>query len=178
MGTHRPLVFFVYCVYFVVASFFHGPRYMSIAKHHAEWLSLIEVSGPFLSLPVLVQKFPQGLDNHDPDHFRLLRQVHEEWEDNQRGEKPDRAIHNQWIKWNLCNTLDLEEALVEGQDIPQTLKSELPEHGETLRPDMVVMRPGGEKPRLLIQTYPLKQGLSRVVEGSEIVAVVAHAGEG
>jgi len=138
---------------------------MSIAKHHAEWLSLIEVSGPFLSLPVLVQKFPQGLDNHDPDHFRLLRQVHEEWEDNQRGEKPDRAIHNQWIKWNLCNTLDLEEALVEGQDIPQTLKSELPEHGETLRPDMVVMRPGGEKPRLLIQTYPLKQGLSRVVEG-------------
>ena len=110
---------------------------MSIAKHHAEWLSLIEVSGPFLSLPVLVQKFPQGLDNHDPDHFRLLRQVHEEWEDNQRGEKPDRAIHNQWIKWNLSNTLDLDGALVEGQDIPQTLKSALPEHGETLRLDSI-----------------------------------------
>lgn len=138
---------------------------MSIAKHHAEWLSLIEVSGPFLSLPVLVQKFPQGLDNHDPDHFRLLRQVHEEWEDNQQGDKPDRAIQNQWIKWNLCNTLDLQEALVEGQEIPQTLKSELPEHGETLRPDMIVTRPGGDKPRLLIQTYPLRQGLSRVVEG-------------
>ena len=30
---------------------------------------------------------------------------------------------------------------------------------------MVVMRPGGEKPRLLIQTYPFRQGLSRVVEG-------------
>ena len=28
---------------------------MSIAKHHAEWLSLIEVSGPFLSLPVLTR---------------------------------------------------------------------------------------------------------------------------
>ena len=138
---------------------------MSIARHHAEWLSLIEISGPFLSLPVLVQKFPQGLENHDPDHFRLLRQVHEEWEDNQRGEKPDRAIHNQWIKWILCNTLDLEESLVEGQNIPQTLKSELPEHGEILRPDMIVMRPGSEKPRLLIQTYPLQQRLSRVVEG-------------
>ena len=33
---------------------------MTIAKHHAEWLSLIEVSGPFLSLPVLVQRFPAG----------------------------------------------------------------------------------------------------------------------
>ena len=138
---------------------------MSIAKHHAEWLSLVEVSGPFLSLPVLMQWFPQGLENHDPDHFRLLRQVHEEWEDNQLGDKPDRAIHSQWIKWNFTNTLDLEESLIEGQQIPQTLKSELPEHGETLRPDMVVMRPGGEKPRLLIQVYPLKQKLSRVVEG-------------
>jgi len=32
---------------------------MSIAKHHAEWLSLIEVSGPFLSLPLIVQRFSQ-----------------------------------------------------------------------------------------------------------------------
>jgi hypothetical protein len=27
---------------------------MSIARHHAEWLSLLDVSGPFLSLPVLL----------------------------------------------------------------------------------------------------------------------------
>jgi hypothetical protein len=30
---------------------------MSIARHHAEWLSLIETSGPFLSLPVLDMDF-------------------------------------------------------------------------------------------------------------------------
>ena len=47
---------------------------MSIAKHHAEWLSLIEVSGPFLSLPVLVQRFPQGMDTHDLEHAKALRQ--------------------------------------------------------------------------------------------------------
>ena len=34
---------------------------MSIAKHHAEWLSLIKVSGPFLSLPLIVQSFSQGV---------------------------------------------------------------------------------------------------------------------
>ena len=138
---------------------------MSIARHHAEWLSLIAVSGPFLSLPVLVEKFPQGLDAHDPDHFHLLRQVFDEWDENQQGRRPDPAIHHRWIKWVLSNTLDLTEVLVEGQDIPQTLKSALPEHGETLRPDMVVMEPDGGKARLLIQRYPLKQGLSRVVEG-------------
>ena len=65
----------------------------------------------------------------------------------------------------LRNTLDLGDVLVEGQKIPQTLKADLAEHGETLRPDKVVMEPGGGKARLLIQTYPLRQKLSRVVEG-------------
>ena len=58
---------------------------MSIAKFHAEWLSLLEISGPFLSLPVLKKVFPQGLDPHDSDHFRVLRQVHEEWDAKIRG---------------------------------------------------------------------------------------------
>ncbi len=138
---------------------------MSIAKHHAEWLSLIEVSGPFLSLPVLVQRFPQGMDAHDPEHAKALRQVHEEWDQDQNGDRPDPAIHRQWIDWVLRNTLDLGDVLVEGQKIPQTLKADLAEHGETLRPDKVVLEPGGGKARLLIQTYPLKQKLSRVVEG-------------
>ena len=138
---------------------------MSIAKHHAEWLSLVEVSGPFLSLPVLAEKFPQGLDAHDPEHARLLRQVHEEWDENQHGHRPDPAIHHQWIKWVLGNTLDLDEVLVEGQSIPQTLKSDQPEHGETLRPDMIVKEPSNGKARLLVQTYPSHQGLNRVVQG-------------
>ncbi|WP_337173500.1 hypothetical protein [Paludisphaera sp.] len=138
---------------------------MSIAKQHAEWLSLIEVSGPFLSLPVLVQRFPQGMEAHDPEHTKALRQVHEEWDQDQNGDRPDRAIHRQWIDWVLRNTLDLGDVLVEGQDIPQTLKADLPEHGETLRPDKAVMEPDGSRARLLIQTYPLKQKLGRVVEG-------------
>jgi anti-sigma factor RsiW len=38
-----------------------------IARHHAEWLSLVEVSGPFLTLPVLQRAFPQGLEDTDPE---------------------------------------------------------------------------------------------------------------
>ena len=37
---------------------------MSITRDHNEWLSLVPISGPFLSLPVLAQAFPQGLDAH------------------------------------------------------------------------------------------------------------------
>jgi hypothetical protein len=138
---------------------------MSTARHHSEWLSLIEVSGPFLSLPVLVQRFPQGMDTHNPEHAKALRQVYEEWDQDQHGDRPDPAIHRQWIDWVLDNTLNLGDLIVDGQKIPQTLKADLAEHGETLRPDKVVMERDGSKARLLIQTYPLRQKLSRVVEG-------------
>lgn len=40
---------------------------MSIARHHAEWLSLIEVSGPFLSLPVLLRVFPRASTHTIPN---------------------------------------------------------------------------------------------------------------
>jgi len=45
---------------------------MSITRHHIEWLSLVPNSGPFLSLPVLAQAFPQGLNAHDADQARRL----------------------------------------------------------------------------------------------------------
>src|SRR5215470_8774730 len=80
---------------------------MSIARHHAEWLSLIEVSGPFLSMPVLLQVFPQGLDAHDPELSRLLRMAYDEWADNQAGARPDPAIHTQWLRFVLVTALEM-----------------------------------------------------------------------
>ena len=62
---------------------------MPSSRHHNEWLSLIEVSGPFLTVPVLERVFPQGLDAHDPDHTRLLKLAFEEWDDNQQGDRPE-----------------------------------------------------------------------------------------
>jgi hypothetical protein len=38
---------------------------MSIARHHFEWLSLVPVSGPFLSLPVLMEAFNAGLERRN-----------------------------------------------------------------------------------------------------------------
>src|SRR5690606_23163163 len=128
---------------------------MSIARHHAEWLSLLEISGPFLSMPVLMDAFPQGLPAGDPASAQELRAAYEEWLDNQGGLQPDPAIHHAWIRYVLGATLGLaDEVLAEGQAIPAGLKASVPEHHETLRPDLVVNEPGGGKARLLIQLYP------------------------
>ena len=143
---------------------------MPSSRHHTEWLSLIEVSGPFLSVPVLERVFPQGLDAHDPDHVRVLRLAFDEWEDDRDSDSPRPAIHREWIRFVLKETLGLpSEVLAEGQDIPQTLKAKILEHGETLRPDVVVRNPegvpGAEKPRLLVQVYPPEQNLEKPITG-------------
>src|SRR4051812_17650959 len=143
---------------------------MPSSRHHNEWLSLIEVSGPFLSVPVLERVLPQGLDAHDPDHSRLLKLAFEEWEDNQQGDRPNPAIHREWVSFVLRQTLGLpDEVIVEGQEIPQTLRATIAEHGETLRPDVVVRNPegvpGAGKARLLLQVYPPAQDLEKSIHG-------------
>jgi hypothetical protein len=142
---------------------------MSTARHHAEWLSLVENSGPFLSMPVLMRAFPQGLDAHDPEGSRDLRLAHEEWEDSQLGH-PDPALHTAWVRFVLTRTLEFpEEIVAQGQAIPSALSVPVLEHGETLSPDLVIRTPDGRddsgSPRLLIQVYPPAQGLERAVAG-------------
>lgn len=143
---------------------------MSFARHHAEWLSLVEVSGPFLSIPVLMRVFPQGLDDHDPDHFKELKLAFDEWEENSGSKRPDPAIHNAWVRFVLEKTLGFEDGLLaEGQSIPPGLEAKIEEHHEVIRPDLVVMEPNGSpnkaRPRLLIRILPFDQNLERPVKG-------------
>ncbi|MEG3977257.1 restriction endonuclease [Microcoleus sp. herbarium8] len=143
---------------------------MSTARHHAEWLSLVEASGPFLSLPVLLKVFPSGLDAHDSEHFKLLRLAYEEWQDNQLGARPEKAIHRAWVEFVLRQTLELpEEVLLEGQRIPPGLQTTVAEQGEVLRPDWVIVNPqetpNAGTPRLLVQIVPAEQDLEKPLAG-------------
>src|SRR6266487_3519760 len=139
---------------------------MSIARHHAEWLSLIEISGPFLSMPVLLDIFPQGLDAHDPGLSRVLRMAYDEWADNQAGARPDPAIHTQWLRFVLSSVLEIpREVLAEGPAIPAGLSAHIADENETLRPDMAVVSPDERKPRLLIKLYPAGQDLEKPIAG-------------
>lgn len=140
---------------------------MSIARHHAEWLSLVPVSGPFLSLPVLMDAFNTGLEPHDPDQSRLLRQEYGIWLDSCEKRKADPTPQQHWIKFVLTQTLELDGGvLAEGQAISQTLQAEVPEHHELLRPNIVLIDPTTKKPRLLVQVYPRSQELTSYVANS------------
>ena len=57
---------------FLVPEFIRGGPTLSELGHHAEWLSLIDVSGPFLAEPVLKEAFPQGLEGLDSSKRRLF----------------------------------------------------------------------------------------------------------
>ena len=46
---------------------------INTSRHHADWLSLVEVSGPFVSLPVLLRVFQHGLDPRDPSQAKVVR---------------------------------------------------------------------------------------------------------
>ncbi|MEI7645909.1 MAG: DNA methyltransferase, partial [Chloroflexales bacterium] len=130
---------------------------------HAEWLSLLEISGPFLSLPVLDRAFPQGLDGVGAEVRRELRLTYSEWAVSQR----DPAIHQAWVRWVLRRVLLMPEAAVarpEG-DL-SSLVVAVPEQRETLAPDLVIVEPGRSRPRVLVLVTPPGQALDRPPPGA------------
>jgi len=138
---------------------------MSIARHHAEWLALLDISGPFLSLKTLVGAFPQGLDAPDAEVAHELRMTYEEWRDSAFGTRPDPAMHRAWVEWVIRRVLGMPDAVM----IAQHLTVVVPEHGETLRPDLVIgepsaaadPEPGTRNPRILVQIVPPGQDLEK-----------------
>lgn len=134
---------------------------MSIARHHAEWLSLIETSGPFASMPVLQRIFPQGLDPRGTAQAKLLREGYEDWLDNGQ----ESAAHQVWVRQVLAGPLEYpDDLLLEGQSIPPGMEVKMAEFGETLRPDLVLKSPDETaKPTVLIQIIPPEQDLDKPV---------------
>jgi hypothetical protein len=139
---------------------------VSVSRHHADWLSLVESSGPFLSLPVLLRAFPQGLDPREPEQAKQLRLAYEEWQEN-----PGLAAKQRtWVMHVLTQVLLYpKELLAEGQTLPPGLTATMAEYGETLRPDLALVgSTGGElagKSQLLISLYPVEQSLDKPVTG-------------
>lgn len=152
-----------------------------ISKTHADWLSLVEISGPFVSMPILADLFPQGLDDVPAELARSLRADFEFWQESTN----DVAVHSAWVRLVLESLLGYSnEVLLSGQAIPAGLKAEFPEHEEVLRPDFVLVEPravsseqssvgsGERKPKLLIQVFPPTQDLGKAVSGSRWAASV------
>lgn len=146
----------------------------SVARHHADWLSLVEVSGPFVSLPVLVRIFPQGLEPRDPVQAKALRAAYEEWQDNPAAPGSQRA----WVMHVLTAVLGYTPGqITEGQTLPAGLEAKMPEMGETLRPEFALVGiVGGDtagQAELLIASYPAEQALDKPVIGKHWKATPA-----
>lgn len=137
---------------------------MNTSRHHADWLSLVEVSGPFLSLPVLLRVFPQGLDARDPVQAKALRDAYDEWQKSPTAPGRQRG----WILHVLTNLLGYPlELITKGQTLPAGLEANVAQMGETLRPDFALVAPQNTETagqaHLIISIYPLSQSLDRPV---------------
>lgn len=142
-------------------------RQPSTKAHHAEWLRLLEVSGPFLELPVLTEVFPQGLPGLDPGQRAGVRQRHDEWLAEGAG---DRAIHSAWLRFVLRDVLGYPaEVLRDRTQVAVRFDVHVAAHRANLGPDFVVLEPASgdtpERARLLVQTWPPEQRLDRAVAG-------------
>lgn len=151
---------------------------MSQDNNHDEWLSLIEISGPFLAVPVLKKAFPQGLEAVDGRVRKYLRQAYDEWCEARDNDDPQlEELHHAWIREVLARGLEYDEKdsgelLKRGEAIPATLRISLPEHGVTLSPDYALVN--GQKALLLIQTYPADTDLDAAISQQGWVATPAE----
>lgn len=125
---------------------------------HDEWLSLIEVSGPFLATPVLERAFSTGLPAVEQRIRQYLRQAHDEWCEARDNEDPRFAeLHLAWIHEVLARGLEYDEddsgeLLRRGERLPDSVRVTLPEHGVMLAPNYALV--SNDKPLLLVQSYP------------------------
>ena len=142
---------------------------MSTVSQHTEWLSLIDVSGPFLAIPVLERAFPQGLDVVETPQRQRLRQAYDEWRDSVDADDPELAgIHEAWIRMVLEEILEFDAEVMKPTDeLPESLAYVAPEHGVVSRPDLAILAPDAEgmKARLLIGIYPPETDLEELPKG-------------
>lgn len=135
---------------------------------HDEWLSLIEISGPFLATPVLNRVFSTGLPAVEPRIRQYLRQAYDEWCEARDTDDPRFSeLHRAWIQEVLARGLEYDEFdsgefLLHGERMPAGLRATLPEHGVTLVPDYALV--SGGKSQLLVQIYPAGMDLQAALK--------------
>lgn len=120
---------------------------------HTEWLSLIEISGPFITVSMLEKAFPQGLEAVETPKRQKLRAAYDEWRE--AVDEDDRLLvelHREWSRLVLTEMLEYDdESLVPASEWKGgSLAVSSQEHAGSFSPDWIVRSPGVDKPRLFI----------------------------
>lgn len=141
---------------------------MTRLSQHAEWLSLVEVSGPFLTVSLLKKIFPQGLDAVTTPRRQKLRAAYEEWREAIDQDDPLLpALHQEWIRLVLRELLEYDqESLIQVADwTGEPLEIFSQERIGSFRPDWIVCSPIDKSPRMLIAVLPPDADLTSFQKG-------------
>lgn len=154
---------------------------MSKYSPHSEWLSLIDVSGPFLAEPVLDGAFPQGLAIIDGRKKLAVRQAYYELRESQSVDDPDYPkLQRAWIEYVLSDVLEWDEDrsaenLKSAQDFGERYAHEVRGHSVTLNPELIFTSvTDDELPNLFVTTYPAETALDAPVDTDGWIASPAE----
>jgi len=137
---------------------------MKNMSQHNEWLSMIEVSGPFLTVSVLEKIFPQGLESLETYRKKRIRSAYEEWRDAVEEDDPQLPeLHRAWIGLVLEELLEYEDSLIEAASDEFTYKS--PDGDGQFKPDFVLKGDGCIAPMLFVSIMPEGTDLEKVKVG-------------
>ena len=138
-----------------------------VAASHVEWLSLVETSGVFLTVPVVKRVFPNGIGAAADDLRSELRLRLASASQTQAWATP-------WTRWVLRDLLGLEKTLLEGPAVPDRATHLVAEHGVLLRPEYAVADleagPDGRVLRMLVLAFPLGTARDKPVAGDRWAA--------
>ncbi|MBI5168202.1 MAG: restriction endonuclease [Candidatus Eisenbacteria bacterium] len=138
-------------------------------RQRFEWLRFAEPAGPFLSPPVLVEVWPQGMAAPPTEKFEWLRDALSEWRDAVSGPRPDLALHRQWCEHVVRDFLGWPSGCVRALGAGVTLPTaQAPLGRETLSPDLLLQNPeghpDGQRVRMLVSIVTPRQQLDRPLQ--------------
>jgi hypothetical protein len=132
-----------------------------VAYRHADWLSLVDSSGSFLSVAVLNRAFPSGLDRNEVEIRQRVR-------DHFPTDASDPALQTKWIEWVLSDLLRWGARVRSGPGIGSAFTHIVGQHHATLRPDYTLVEPtegAGEETRAFVTVFPPGTNLSARLPG-------------
>jgi hypothetical protein len=133
---------------------------MARTSEPVAWLSLLDISGPFLVGAVLEQAYPQGLEKIETPRRQRLRAAYYEWID--AVEELDQqlpALHDAWVRMVLEDCLEYDsEALATKAVLAGSIFYRPQEHAIEYAPDFAISGSDGA-PQLLIGIYPPETAL-------------------
>lgn len=133
-------------------------------SEQVEWLSLIDISGPFVAASVLEEAFPQGLEKVETPRRQRIRSAYEEWRDAIDDDDPQLPeLHAAWTLMVIQDMLEYDDrVLIRREALGDQCAYSAPEHGVRIAPDYAVRSEDG-KHRMLVTVWPPGIDLERPV---------------